>query len=29
MDKAQLAPQVEWKEICSRSITLVDAGERL
>lgn len=29
MNKAHLAPQVEWKEICCRSILQVDASERL
>lgn len=29
MNKALLAPQVEWKKICSGSILLVDASERL
>lgn len=29
MNKAHLAPQVEWKEICPGSILLVDGSERL
>lgn len=29
MNKTHLAPQVEWKEICSGSIPPLDAGERL
>lgn len=29
MNQAGLVPQVEWKEIWSRSIFLVDAGEKL
>ena len=29
MNQAPLVPQMEWKEICSESIPLVDAGETL